>query len=347
MLLFIIIGPLSAQSTIKSGAQLETVYVGTKFFEGLSWDPAGGKLYFTTPKNSPRNVYRLDGINQAIAWMTNAPMIIGMFTGVDGRLLTSESGIGSYLFGPNGPEDGKTLAVNSSSSANDLCQTQGGDIYFTSGTSIYHMDTAGKVSAIVTGLGKPNGIITSLDDSLLYVSESTLRYWLVYPIKNDGSVGEGSIFTQPTGTNSNTPDGMTIDQLGNLYCTGLGGLYIFSPEGEVLDFIEIPELTTNVEFGGPEQSILYISCQDKIYSLETSVHAAYWSGGTSSLKGDVNKDGKVTIVDSLLIAQRYVGIEVEVFDETVADVDCSGAINIVDSLLIAQLYVGLLTALPC
>ena len=62
--------------------------------------------------------------------------------------------------------------------------------------------------------------------------------------------------------------------------------------------------------------------------------------------GDVNSDDSINIVDALLIAQYYVGIIPEVFDENAADVNADESINIVDALLIAQLYVGLIPELP-
>lgn len=63
--------------------------------------------------------------------------------------------------------------------------------------------------------------------------------------------------------------------------------------------------------------------------------------------GDVNNSGDVNIVDALLIAQHYVGLDPAGFISSVADVDCSGSINIVDALLVAQYYVGLIQELPC
>ena len=62
--------------------------------------------------------------------------------------------------------------------------------------------------------------------------------------------------------------------------------------------------------------------------------------------GDVNSDSSINIVDALLIAQYYVGLNPENFDQNAADVNADGSINIVDALLIAQLYVGLITELP-
>jgi len=59
-------------------------------------------------------------------------------------------------------------------------------------------------------------------------------------------------------------------------------------------------------------------------------------------RGDVNTDGNINIVDALLVAQYYVGLEVQNFNPDAADTSCDGNINIVDALLIAQYYVGLI-----
>lgn len=64
--------------------------------------------------------------------------------------------------------------------------------------------------------------------------------------------------------------------------------------------------------------------------------------GPGAPKGDVNDDGQVDIVDALLVAQFYVGLDVTI-DEDAADVNCDEAVDIVDALLIAQYYVGLIS----
>jgi hypothetical protein len=63
--------------------------------------------------------------------------------------------------------------------------------------------------------------------------------------------------------------------------------------------------------------------------------------------GDVNTSGTIDIVDALLTAQYYVGLQVNNFNSSFADVNCSGGIDIVDALLIAQYYVGLISDFPC
>lgn len=62
--------------------------------------------------------------------------------------------------------------------------------------------------------------------------------------------------------------------------------------------------------------------------------------------GDVNSDGMIDIVDALMTAQFYVGLQPHSFDESAADVNGDGLIDIVDALLIAQYYVGLIETLP-
>jgi peptidoglycan/xylan/chitin deacetylase (PgdA/CDA1 family) len=69
--------------------------------------------------------------------------------------------------------------------------------------------------------------------------------------------------------------------------------------------------------------------------------------GQSYSLGDTNHSGGIDIVDALLIAQAYVGLNPSNYYASEADVDCTGDINIVDALLVAQYYVGLITEFPC
>jgi hypothetical protein len=61
----------------------------------------------------------------------------------------------------------------------------------------------------------------------------------------------------------------------------------------------------------------------------------------------VNGNGGIDIVDALLIAQAYVGLNPSNYNTVCADVNCSGAVDIVDALLVAQLYVGLIPSFTC
>jgi gluconolactonase len=359
---------VSGQTTIKAGASLVTEYSSSLYYEGPTWDPVAGKLLFTTPNNSPYNVYRLDSTGSASVWFANSQRINGMFVSNDGRLLACQQGnqsIVSYGIGASGPGDARTLGTDTTwYYPNDICQRPQGDIYFTcpnwesKTTGVYRIATTGAITKIISDLNKPNGIESSLDGTKLYVSDFGTLTWKVYPINSDGTIGTGSTFFTSNVSNQNGPDGMTIDNLGNLYFTGRGGFFIVSPSGAQLDYITVPETTSNITFGGTDCSVLYITCQNKVYSLQTTVRGANCgSAGTPAptpavtaepgIKGDANSNGTIDIIDALLIAQYYVGLNPANFNSANADVNCSGGADIVDALLVARYYVGLVTSFPC
>ncbi len=66
----------------------------------------------------------------------------------------------------------------------------------------------------------------------------------------------------------------------------------------------------------------------------------------SGLMGDANSDGRIDIIDALLIAQYYVGLPV-IIDGNAADTNCNGTLEIVDALLVAKYYVGLVSGIYC
>jgi len=76
-----------------------------------------------------------------------------------------------------------------------------------------------------------------------------------------------------------------------------------------------------------------------IYGFEPNLDSTSPPAGTT---GDVNEDETVTIVDALLVAQYYVGLDPLNFNPEYADTNCDGIIDKIDALLIAQYYVGLI-----
>jgi len=64
---------------------------------------------------------------------------------------------------------------------------------------------------------------------------------------------------------------------------------------------------------------------------------------TQGTPGDVTDDDTIDIVDALVLAQFYVGLDPANFNPENADVNCDGSIDIVDALLIDWFYVGLIS----
>jgi gluconolactonase len=63
---------------------------------------------------------------------------------------------------------------------------------------------------------------------------------------------------------------MTLDEHGNLYLTS-DGVEVYSPAGEMIASIAIPERPTNVVFGGPDRQTLFITARTGFYSLRMTV----------------------------------------------------------------------------
>ena len=78
--------------------------------------------------------------------------------------------------------------------------------------------------------------------------------------------------------------------------------------------------------------------------LSTILNIAY---GQRCVIGDINGDDTINIVDALLVARYYVGMNPPHFSIKCADVDCDGDVDILDALLVAQYYVGLLSHFDC
>jgi sugar lactone lactonase YvrE len=284
---------ITVMDLIKPGATLQEVYSDTSTsFEGPMWDPGSGKLFFSK-RTSPYQTLRLDSPGNVTVWLNNSPETNGMFLSLEGRMLACDENprqVSSHRIDEGGPADSQVLADTSdgfTKKPNDLCQLTNGNIYFTTpdwnwgvtpaqqGTWLLEPD--GTVTQVNNTINQPNGIITSLDETKLYVSEASgnpaYQRWWVFNIASDGTLDAGSVFFNPASppTTSNVPDGMTIDELGNLYFSGLGGVWIVSPQGEQLEFIDTPEAIYNVAFGGPNGRTLYMTCEDKVYSLAMNV----------------------------------------------------------------------------
>ena len=107
--------------------------------------------------------------------------------------------------------------------------------------------------------GTPNGIALSPDERYLYVNSGG-RFITRYDVRADDTVANGMLFLELDGDMPGGADGMKVDTLGNLYCTGPGGIWIISPAGKHIGTIRIPDPTaTNMAFGDPAGKPLYIT----------------------------------------------------------------------------------------
>ena len=172
--------------------------------------------------------------------------------------------------------DGKRL-----NSPNDGIYKSNGDLYFTDPSyglegvnesphkeipfnGVFRLNQAGEVSLVTTEMTNPNGIGFSPDESILYVAQSDPKapLWRAFDVQEDGSLSAGRLFFDATeqlaAGGKGLPDGLAVDQAGNVFATGPGGVLIFNPEGTLLGVIRTGEATANCAFGD-DGSTLYIT----------------------------------------------------------------------------------------
>lgn len=163
-------------------------------------------------------------------------------------------------------------------SPNDAVYDSAGNLYFTDPPyglphisyqemdfyGVFRLSATGELSVITDKLTRPNGIGLSPDQKTLYVSNSDSKHavWMAYELNPDGSVASERVFFDSTyavnAQNKGVPDGLKVDKAGNVYGTGPGGVWIFTPEGEHLGTIRTSVPTANVGFN-EDQTVLFLT----------------------------------------------------------------------------------------
>jgi gluconolactonase len=96
-----------------------------------------------------------------------------------------------------------------------------------------------------------------------------------YDVQPDGSLARGQVFfDMTTAPGEEALDGLKVDERGNIYVSGPGGLWILSSEGRHLGTLHMPELPANFAFGDPDGRTLYLTARTGLYRLRLSVAGA-------------------------------------------------------------------------
>ncbi len=130
-----------------------------------------------------------------------------------------------------------------------------------------------KLQLLIKDLPRPNGIVFSPDEKYLYVSNSEpQKTWMRYRVLTDGTLTDGKIFYDATSdTRPGAPDGIKVDRVGNLYGSGPGGVWIFSPEGKHIATILMPEVVANLNWGGDDGKSLFITASSSVYRIDLKI----------------------------------------------------------------------------
>ena len=274
--------------------EAERLATGFIFTEGPLWHPDGywnfvdirqNKLFRLTPGKQPEVVRTTRGGN-------------GTSFDLQGRLIVCE-GDDRHLTRTAADGRVETLVDRFEGGRfnrpNDVICHSNGSLYFTDpdkrvayrereipgpagidelwdGACVYRLAPDGTLSRLAL-CEYPNGLALSVDERTLYVANTRSSKY-IHAIKLDaaGHMTGRSIFADMNeDTEPGIPDGLKVDSIGRVYCTGPGGIWVFAPEGRRLGVIRWPEQAVNFAFGGADLRTLLCCAHTSVYTLRVKV----------------------------------------------------------------------------
>jgi gluconolactonase len=160
---------------------------------------------------------------------------------------------------------------------------------------IPHAGRGGEAELIVDEqeFDQPNGLCFSPDERLLYVNDSPRAHIKVFEVAADGTLGNSRVFFANIGRgfheedseelkraehqelhDQGAVDGMKCDELGNVWVTGPGGVWVISPQGQRLGAVRAPEVVGSLAWGGSDLHTLFLMTSTSVHSIRTIIGPA-------------------------------------------------------------------------
>ncbi|GHH40412.1 SMP-30/gluconolactonase/LRE family protein [Lentzea cavernae] len=269
---------------------IQRLHTGCRWTEGPAYFPAGRYLLFSDIPND--RVLRWDELTGAVGvFREPAGFHNGHTIDRQGRLVSCEQGTRRVT---RTEHDGSTTVLADTyqgkrfNSPNDVVESSDGAIWFTDPSygidsdyeghraeseigacHVYRVDPAdGSVTIVADDFNRPNGLAFSLDGSRLHVSDtgqdpSHIRVFQV----SGGTLSGGEVFAV---SDAGGFDGMRVDAEGRLWAAAHDGLHCFAQDGTRIGKLRIPEVCSNLTFGGPRRNDLFITASSSVYTLRVN-----------------------------------------------------------------------------
>ena len=301
---------VSIDDLVAPGAEVEKVATGFAFTEGPAWSPEGFLLFTDLNQNCIFKVLA-DGTTET--FLSPSGGANGLAFDGRGDLYICQAGV-DFAGNPyGGPRQVSRISSSGSfsvladsfeskklNSPNDLALDGVGGIYFTDpryfnlegveqdANGVYYIAPGGRIRRVISEIPMPNGILVSNDGTWLYIAEAGHSEEKLgirrYPILAPGQLGEGRKIRWDPYIDGFGPDGMAMDEHGNLYGTfsaftldetyGKNQILVLDPDGRDIGSIPLPEGPSNCVFGGDDGKTLYITAWANVYRIRMKVRGA-------------------------------------------------------------------------
>ena len=289
---------------------IQRLHTGTLWSEGPAWNSEGQYLVWSDIPND-RQLRWLQDDGHVSTLRNPSGYSNGNTFDYEGRQLSCEHGNRRVVrYEHNGSvtviadkSNGKIL-----NGPNDIVVHPDGDIWFTDpgyGTlmdyeghkgelllkeAVYRVDKTGQVTMVTDELYKPNGICFSPDYKKVYVCDTGATHYpdapkniKVYDVAGGKALRNGRqyISMEMSGKGAGLADGIRADTDGNIWVgagwvgAGYDGVHVFTPSGERIGIIQLPEICANICFGGPKRNRLFMAAGQSLYAVYVEARGAH------------------------------------------------------------------------
>lgn len=295
MSFFEVIDPVFGRYVL-GNAPLKRLATGFDWVEGPVWFGDAGCLLFSDIPNNRILRWTEEGIT---TFRQPSNYSNGHTRDRQGRLISCEHGLRRVT---RTEWDGQITVIADGyggkrlNSPNDVIVARDGAIWFTDPhygivtdyegfraeeelpCSVYRVDPDGRIEAVITDMACPNGLAFSPDESRLYVADtgrmfsSDPQHIRVYDMM-DGKPRNGRIFHK---VSAGCADGIRVDSDGNLWSSAGDGVHCIAPDGHLMGRILVPEVVSNICFGGRAKHRLFITATTSLYSVILNRGGVQW-----------------------------------------------------------------------
>lgn len=268
------------EGIIAEGAQPVAVSQEFKFTEGPAVDK-DGNVYFTDQPNNRIMLWKTDGTITTFMQPSNRSN--GLFIDHDGTLIACADE-NNEMWRINVKDKSHEVIINNYkgkrlNAPNDCWVDAKGGIYFSDPfykrswwkhskseqdtEAVYYLPKGAKdIIRVADGFKRPNGLVS--DGKTMYIADIGDKKTYAYDIAEDGSLKNKRLFCEMGS------DGMTLDEKGNVYLTGMG-VHVFDKSGKKIEHIKIKGWNANVCFGGKDMKTLFVTATKSLYTLKMNV----------------------------------------------------------------------------